>query len=68
MYIYIYIQDPDLLIITVLADGLAPNGARPSVGTMLTEKLDMFPFKFLRLSMITAHHLQSSYEISVKLV
>ena len=28
-------------IITVPADGLAPNGARPSVGTILAAKFDM---------------------------
>ena len=30
------------LVITVPADGLAPNGARPSAGTVLTIKLNMF--------------------------
>ena len=35
----INIQDPNL-VITVLTDGLAPNGARPSVSTVLIEKLD----------------------------
>ena len=36
-----YIQDMNV-VITVPADGLAPNGARPSAGTMLTTKLDMY--------------------------
>ena len=34
----ICIQDLNF-VITVPADGLAPNGARPSVGTLLTAKL-----------------------------
>ena len=32
-----YIQDRNLAI-TAPADALAPNGARPSAGTVLTEK------------------------------
>ena len=35
----IYIQKPDF-VITLPADGLAPNGARPSAGTVLTINLD----------------------------
>ena len=30
------------LVITVPADGLAPNGASPSAGTVITAKLDIF--------------------------
>ena len=40
-----YLQDTNWLT-TVPADGLAPNGARPSAGTALTTKLD----KFLQMS------------------
>ena len=40
------------LVITVTADGLAPLGARPTAGTVLT-KLAMLFFKFLCLSMIS---------------
>ena len=29
-------------VINVPADGLIPNGARPSAGTVLTEKLNLF--------------------------
>ena len=36
-----YKHDPTLVII-LPADGLAPNGARPSAGTVLTEKSDIF--------------------------
>ena len=36
----------------VPADGLAPNGARPSAGTMITIKLYMFTSTFLCLLMI----------------
>ena len=38
----IYMWDPNL-VSTVPADGLAPNGARPSAGTMLITKFHMFP-------------------------
>ena len=41
----VYIQHLNL-VITVPADVLAPNGARPSAGTVLTENLDMFSFNF----------------------
>ena len=34
-------------VIIMPADGLAPNGARPLAGTMLTEKENMFSSKFL---------------------
>ena len=44
------------MVITVSADALAPNGARPSAGTVLTEKLDMFSPKFLRLLVIPYNH------------
>ena len=37
----ICVLDP-YLVITVPADGLAPNGARPSAGTVLTIQSDMF--------------------------
>ena len=40
------------MVITVLADGLAPNGARPSASTVLTKILDIFSSKFLQLRMI----------------
>ena len=53
MYIYICVCVQNLnLVITVPADALAPNGARPSAGTVLTEKLAMFSLKFHWLSMI----------------
>ena len=38
---YIYIWEPKWVII-VLADVLEPNGARPSAGTVLTMKFDIF--------------------------
>ena len=38
-----HIQDPDW-VITVPADGLAPDGARPSAGTVMTTEFDMFCF------------------------
>ena len=38
-----FVTDPNL-VITLPADALAPNGARPSADTMLTEKLGMFSF------------------------
>ena len=50
----IYIRDLNL-IITVSADVLAPNGARPSADTVLTEKWDTLSFKFRWLSMILLH-------------
>ena len=37
----IYTWDPSFVSI-VPADGLAPNGARPSAGTVLITKLHMF--------------------------
>ena len=36
----------EFIVIAVHADGLAPNGARPSVGTVLTTKSDIFTSKF----------------------
>ena len=40
--------EPDL--VTILpADGLAPDGARPSAGTMLTEKSDMYSWVILQV-------------------
>ena len=38
-----------ILVITVPADGLAPNGARPSAGAVLTATLDMLASKYLWL-------------------
>ena len=35
MYVYVYVWNLDL-VTTVPADGLAPNGARPSAGIVLT--------------------------------
>ena len=46
---HIYIQN---WVITVPADVLAPNGARASADTVLTEQWDMFSSKFLQFSMI----------------
>ena len=40
------------LVITLPADALAPYGARPSAGTVLTRKSHKFPLKFLQLSAI----------------
>ena len=54
------------LVLTVPADVVAPNGVRPSAGTMLTEKLDMFSFCSLALrtsDVIKNYHLNS---VSVK--
>ena len=42
-------QHPDLVII-VPADDLAPKGARPSAGTALTTKFNMFSCRYLWLS------------------
>ena len=41
------------LVIIVPADALAPNGARPSAGTLLTTKLHKFSVKLLLLLMIS---------------
>ena len=49
IYIYIY------MIIAVRVNAPALEGARPSAGTVLTEKLNMFPSIFLWLSMISYH-------------
>ena len=43
-----HIQNSDL-VITIPADGLAPNGARPSAGTVMTTKIDTFSLKLLWL-------------------
>ena len=50
----VYIRDPNL-VITVPADVLSPNGARPSAGTALPEKLHMSSFKFCWLIIILPH-------------
>ena len=42
----IYLQGP-YFVIAVPADGLAPLGARPSAGTVMTEKLDIYFFHIL---------------------
>ena len=47
----IYVWDLNMVSI-MPADGLAPNGARPSAGTLLSEQLDTFYFKFPCISMI----------------
>ena len=39
--LYIYILDRNL-VITVPADGLAPDGAGPSVGTVMTTQVSLF--------------------------
>ena len=39
----VYIRDPNM-VITVPTDGLAPNGARPSAGTVLTTERKFSPF------------------------
>ena len=44
------------MVIAMPADGLAPNGARPSAGTALTGKLRMSSYKFRRVSMIPYHN------------
>ena len=41
----VHTQDTHL-IITVPADALAPNGARPSAGTVTIAKLPLFSTKF----------------------
>ena len=41
----LYIQDRNLAT-TVSADGLAPKGARPSAGTVVSKKFDMFTPNF----------------------
>ena len=47
--VVLYIDRALIMIITVPADGLAPNGARPSAGTVLTIKLDVSSYTFLWL-------------------
>ena len=47
------------LIITLAADVLAPNGAKPSAGIMLTGNLDMFSFEFRWFPMIPRHFLRT---------
>ena len=49
IHIYIY------MIIAVRVNAPALEGARPSAGTVLTEKLNMFPSIFHWLSMIAYH-------------
>ena len=46
-----YIQDSNLAT-TAPVDSLAPNGARPSAGTVLNEGLDLFTYKFFWWSTI----------------
>ena len=41
---FLYMVWDQNLVITVPADALAPNGARPSAVTVLTTKLDMIIF------------------------
>ena len=53
VYVCIYIWDP-----ICAANGLVPtSGARPSASPLLTGKLDVFSFKFLKLSLIPYHSL-----------
>ena len=40
---------------TVPADGLAPNGAKPSAGAVLSSELDIISSKFLGLSIFVNH-------------
>ena len=47
MVLCIYKRDTKI-VITVSAEVLAPNGARPSAGTVLDEELNMLTSKFLR--------------------
>ena len=47
----LYVVDLNIAI-TVAADGLAPDGARPSAGTVLTTKLDMFSSMSMSLPVI----------------
>ena len=59
----VYKRDP-YLVITVHADVLAPNGARPSAGTVMTTKSDMFSSKFLWQSWFPIIYiLMTSYKI-----
>ena len=51
---HVYIWELNF-VTTVPADVSAPNGARPSAGTMLNEELDKFTSKFIWLSMIAYH-------------
>ena len=52
------------LVITVPADDLAPIGARPSAGTVLTKKLDMLSFKLRCLPIIPVTSSKIATEIS----
>ena len=45
-------------VCTSPADALAPNGARPSAGTVMTSKLHMFSTKFLWLPQISIYFAQ----------
>ena len=47
-------------VTTAPADVLAPNGARPSAGTMLTIKLDMSSFKLFWWSIVSFDQMTSS--------
>ena len=51
----VYIRDPHP-IIAVPADVLAPNGARPSAGTVMTGQLNIFLMKFLWLEVFLSYH------------
>ena len=58
------------LVNTVPADGLAPIGARPSAGAVMTTKLHMFSMKFpLLLLLLTKwHHYKMTNRILLLLV
>ena len=53
--LYIHIIQNVNFVIIVPADGLAPNGARPSAVAVLMIKLDMLHFKFLLILVIMRH-------------
>ena len=52
-----YVEGLNLVIKLIImpADGLAPWGARASAGTVITWKLNIFPFKVFSLPMIVYH-------------
>ena len=54
MYIYGIYTGPNL-VITLPAYDLAPNGARPSADTVLTDKLYVFSLKFFWLLLVPLH-------------
>ena len=60
-YIY-YIQDLNF-VVTAPADGLAPNGARPSAGTVMNEDWELYSSTFLWSSTIL-HHIYESYDLN----